>query len=217
MMNILKIVAAVIAAYLLGSINFAVIFSNLFLKKDVRKMGSGNAGATNVMRTAGVLPGVLTFLGDTLKGYAGAYIGKIVFENVYKATESPFLLPIYGAYICGIACMLGHVLPVFFQFKGGKGVATGVGAFFVCSPISAITGLTVFAVFTIITKIVSLSSIIATSVVVILSMILRDTSAMFLPQAILSILLGSIIIYKHKGNIARLIAGTETKIGGRKK
>lgn len=215
-MNILKVAAAVIAAYFLGSVNFAVILSSIFLKKDVRRMGSGNAGATNMLRNASVIPGLLTFLGDAFKGYAAAYLGKLVFQNVYNATESPWVMPIYGAYLCGIVCMVGHVFPLFFGFKGGKGVATGVGVFGICSPVAAICGLSLFAVCTLITRIVSLSSIIATVVVVILSMILHDTSALFLPQAIFSVVIGIIIISKHKDNIKRLMAGTETKIGGRK-
>ena len=212
----LKAFLVVVAAYLIGSINFAVIFSSLFLKKDVRKLGSGNAGTTNVMRSAGFLPGALTFIFDALKGFAAVYIGKVVFDNIHTATESAWSMPIYGAYICGVACILGHVFPIFFQFKGGKGVATSVGIFSVCSPIAIISGLTVFAVSTLISKTVSLSSLLATVVVVVLSMIFRDTDALFWPQALMSIAMGCIVFLKHKDNIKRLMSGTENKIGGKK-
>ena len=104
-------VAAVIAAYLLGSINFAVIFANAFLKKDVRKLGSGNAGTTNVMRTAGLLPGILTFVCDALKGFVACYIGKTVFFYVMN-NSGTYAHPLYGAYLCGVICMLGHVFPI---------------------------------------------------------------------------------------------------------
>ena len=213
---LLKAFLAVVAAYLIGSINFAVIFSSLFLKKDVRKMGSGNAGTTNVMRSAGFLPGALTFIFDALKGFVAVYIGKIVFESIHTATASAWSMPIYGAYICGVLCMLGHIFPIFFQFKGGKGVATSVGIFSICSPIAIISGLSVFAASTIISKIVSLSSLLATVTVVVLSMIFRDTDALFWPQAIMSIVMGSIVFIKHSSNIKRLMAGTENKIGGKK-
>ena len=108
-------VAVVIAAYFIGSVNFAVIFAKAFLKKDVRKLGSGNAGATNVMRTAGFLPGILTFICDALKGFVASYLGKLVFGLVMSSGTN-WLHPIYGAYLCGVACMLGHVFPIYFQF-----------------------------------------------------------------------------------------------------
>ena len=212
----LKAFLAVVAAYLIGSINFAVIFSSLFLKKDVRKMGSGNAGTTNVMRSAGFLPGALTFIFDALKGFVAVYIGKIIFESIHTATASAWSEPAYGAYLCGVACMLGHVFPIFFQFKGGKGVATSVGIYSVCSPIAIISGLAVFAASTIISKIVSFSSLLATVTVVGLSLFFRDTDALFWPQALLSIAMGAIVFLKHSSNIKRLIAGTENKIGGKK-
>lgn len=207
----------IIAAYLIGSINFAVIIAKAFLKKDVRDMGSGNAGTTNVMRNAGFLAGALTFFFDALKGFVAVFMGKLIFDYIYTSTQSEWALPIYGAYICGLACMLGHVFPIFFEFKGGKGVATSVGVFSVCCPVAIISGLSVFAVSTVISKIVSLSSLIATVVVVTLSIIFYDTDASLLPQAVLSIAMGLLVVLKHKDNIKRLISGTESKIGGKKK
>ena len=92
-------IAVVIAAYFIGSVNFAVIFAKAFLKKDVRNLGSGNAGATNVMRTAGFLPGILTFVCDALKGFVASYLGKLVFGLVMSSGAN-WLHPIYGAYLC---------------------------------------------------------------------------------------------------------------------
>jgi glycerol-3-phosphate acyltransferase PlsY len=112
--------------------------------------------------------------------------------------------------------MLGHVFPVFFQFKGGKGVATSVGIFAVCNPLAITLGLIVFAIILIISKLVSLSSLIATVTVVTLSIIFYDIYASQLPQAILILMMGVIIFIKHKDNIKRLITGTENKIGGKK-
>lgn len=211
------ILAVVIFAYLIGSINFAVIFSKAFMKKDVRNIGSGNAGTTNVMRNGGFLPGALTFICDALKGFVASFAGKQVFDYIYSNNEAWWALPIYGAYLCGLVCMLGHVYPLFFRFKGGKGVATSVGIFAVCSPVAIVLGLLVFAIVTISTKYVSLASLIATVVVVVCSMIFRITEAPILPQLIMSVAMGIIVISKHISNIKRLVDGTENKIGGKKK
>ena len=205
--------AAVFIAYFLGSINFAVIFANAFLKKDVRELGSGNAGTTNVMRTAGFLPGALTFVCDALKGFAACFIGKMLFIHAYPDT-----IPwIYVAYMCGVACMLGHVFPIFFGFKGGKGVATSVGIFAVCCPIAIIIGLTVFALMVLLTKIVSLSSLIATVTVISLSIVFYNFDANIALPAVLSISMGAIVFLKHKDNIKRLVKGEEKKITVRRK
>lgn len=208
---ILYAIAAIILAYLIGSINFAVIFSAIFMKKDVRQLGSGNAGTTNVMRNGGFLPGALTFIFDAVKGYAACFIGVKVFEYLFHYTE--WAMPAYGALACGLACMLGHVFPVFFGFKGGKGVATSVGIFYVCNPLAITLGLAVFALVLIISKIVSLSSLIATLVVVVLSIIFYDYNASILPQIILIVSMGTIVFLKHTENIKRLISGTESRIG----
>ena len=212
---VLWAVLVVIAAYLIGSINFAVIFANAFLKKDVRKLGSGNAGTTNVMRTAGFLPGALTFVCDALKGFAASFGGKLVFELIEKNASAEWAVPIYGAYLCGLACMLGHVFPVFFQFKGGKGVATSVGVYAVCSPIAIVIGLCVFAAVVLLSKTVSLGSVLAALTVVILSIVLHGGGPELIP-ALLSIAMGLLVIIKHKDNIKRLISGTESKITERR-
>lgn len=213
---VMTAVITVIAAYLIGSISFAVIFSALFIKKDVRELGSGNAGTTNMMRVAGFLPGALTFICDALKGFAACYIGKLIFEYAYSQTGSLWLHSSVGVYLCGLACMLGHMYPIFFGFKGGKGVATSVGIFTVCCPIAIISGLAVFAVSTIISKIVSLSSLLATVTVVVLSLIFYDKGGVFELQAVLSITMGALVFFKHRANIVRLINGNENKIGRRK-
>ena len=210
-------VITVIAGYLFGSINFAVIFSSVFMKRDIRKMGSGNAGATNVMRNAGFLPGLLTFICDALKGFAACMIGKLIFQYIYNLTGDVWTLPIYGAYICGVACMAGHIFPIFFQFKGGKGVATAVGIFSVCCPLAIVVGLAVFAIVLFISKIVSLSSLIATVTVVSLSIVFYNQSGAIWPQALFSIVMGVMIFVKHRENIKRLISGEEAKLSvGRK-
>lgn len=210
---ILYAVLMVIAAYLLGSISFAIIFTTIFTKTDIRESGSGNAGTTNVMREGGFLPGILTFIFDALKGFVACYLGKLVFAYAFDSIE----WGIYGAFLCGVACMLGHVFPIFFQFRGGKGIATSVGIFAVCCPIAIVCGLTVFALGVLITKLVSLSSLIATVTVVSLTIIFYNHEALFWPQAVLALVMGVIVVLKHTENIKRLINGSENKISVRRK
>lgn len=210
------IIGALIAAYLIGSVNFAVIFSKLFTGKDVRDSGSGNAGATNTLRTVGVIPGLLTFVLDALKGFAACYIGKISFAYLYAQTSIEWLNSTYGAYLCCIAVMLGHIFPVFFGFKGGKAVACSVGTFAVCCPIAIVLGLVGFAVSMIASRIVSLSSLIATVIVVSASVIYQfvadDITYNIIPVIIISLIAGAIVFIKHKDNIIRLAKGEEKKI-----
>lgn len=204
---------AVVAAYLLGSINFAVIFSKIFIKRDVRELGSGNAGMTNVMRAVGVLPGILTFVFDALKGFAGCILGKAVFNWLFTQTGNPLYLAQYGVYICGLACMLGHVFPIFFRFKGGKGVAISVGVFAVCCYPAIIIGLVVFGILLSTVKIMSISSLSATVVVVLGSVVFNliyPVGAVW-PQILCTVAMGFIVFIKHRENIVRLIHGEEKK------
>lgn len=203
----------VICAYLLGSISFAVIFTKLFSHKDVRDFGSGNAGMTNVMRVAGALPGILTFVFDFLKGFVSAIIGGIVFTYLFETSGLSVFAPIYGKVLGAFFCMLGHVFPIFFKFKGGKGVATGVGSFFAVCPVAAACGLGLFAILFIITRIISLSSLAGTAAVVLVFVFFYlDTAFPVLPQIVLSMLIAFIIFAKHKENIIRLIHGEEKKL-----
>ncbi len=202
-------IICVVIAYLIGSINFAVIFSFMFIKRDVRDVGSGNAGATNVLRSAGVIPGILTFLCDALKGFIASYFGKMMFEMLDKLEPEEY--GVIGAYLCGLACMIGHVFPIFFKFKGGKGVATSVGIFAVCSPIAIALGLAAFLIVVLATRYVSLASVIAAVVVVVTSVVSEPVTV----QIILAVIMGVIVIGKHIGNIKRLLSGTENKIGGK--
>ena len=117
---------AALVSYLLGSISFAVLFSKLFAKKDVRDSGSGNAGMTNVLRTIGKLPAVLTLVCDLLKAIAAIFISRWIFSYL------PFNEMVnVGAYVGGIAVVIGHIYPIFFNFRGGKGVLTCAGVFLV--------------------------------------------------------------------------------------
>lgn len=205
------LVLAAVASYLIGSISFAVIFTKLFSNTDVREHGSGNAGTTNVMRVAGKKAGILTFLCDALKGAAAVLLGWLVFKYVYPGNE---VYVVYGKYICGVACMLGHAFPLWFGFKGGKCAATCVGIFGVACPIATGIGLAVYAVVMIITRIVSISTLSATVVVVVFSVWLNGVENYGTNYAIigLSLLAGAIVFIRHKENIKRLLKGEEKKL-----
>lgn len=215
MIEYLLIAAGVfLASYLIGSVNFAVIIGKIFSGKDVRNSGSGNAGATNVLRTLGPVPGILTFLLDAVKGFVACFLGKQVFTYLITLSSSEIFEPLYGAYLCCIGVMLGHIFPVFFGFKGGKAVACSVGTFAVCCPLAIILGLTAFVLCLLISRIVSLSSLVATVVVVGVAIIYAVTNLDInpLPIVIMAAVAGFIVFIKHKDNIVRLANGTEKKI-----
>ena len=206
----------VVLAYMIGSINFAIIFTNAFVHRDVRDYGSGNAGMTNVLRVVGKKAGILTFVCDALKGLVACLIGRLVFAYLLSTTGNEIFNPVYGAYICGVAVMLGHVFPLFFGFKGGKGVAVSVGIFLVCNPIAIISGLATFGILLLTTRIISISSLSATVIVVSFSMIFYFHTAEFWPQAIGAFIMGAIVFLKHTENIGRLIRGEEKKLAVKK-
>ncbi|MEE1198916.1 MAG: glycerol-3-phosphate 1-O-acyltransferase PlsY [Acutalibacteraceae bacterium] len=206
----------VVLAYMIGSINFAIIFTNAFVHRDVRDYGSGNAGMTNVLRVVGKKAGILTFVCDALKGLVACLIGRLVFAYLLSTTGNEIFNPVYGAYICGVAVMLGHVFPLFFGFKGGKGVAVSVGIFLVCNPIAIISGLATFGILLLTTRIISISSLSATVIVVSFSMIFYFHTAEFWPQAIGAFIMGAIVFLKHAENIGRLIRGEEKKLAVKK-
>ena len=206
----------VVLAYMIGSINFAIIFTNAFVHRDVRDYGSGNAGMTNVLRVVGKKAGILTFVCDALKGLVACLIGRLVFAYLLSTTGNEIFNPVHGAYICGVAVMLGHVFPLFFGFKGGKGVAVSVGIFLICNPIAIISGLATFGILLLTTRIISISSLSATVIVVSFSMIFYFHTAEFWPQAIGAFIMGAIVFLKHAENIGRLIRGEEKKLAVKK-
>ena len=205
-------VAAPILAYLIGSISFAVIFTKLFSKTDVREHGSGNAGTTNVLRVAGKTAGILTFLCDALKGAVSALLGLLIYKYVFTDSE---IAVMYGKYICGVSCMLGHAFPIWFGFRGGKCAATSVGIFAVCCPWAIVAGLIGYAINMLVTGIVSLSTLIATVLVVGFSIGINGFDGINNPDFViigLSLLGGIIVFFRHKDNIKRLIKGEEKKL-----
>ena len=208
-MNYFYATLIVIAAYLIGSVNFAVIFTKKYNNVDVRDFGSGNAGTTNVLRVAGKKAGITTFVFDILKGVIAALLGMLSFKYLLLTQE-------YGMFLCGLACMLGHCFPIFFGFRGGKAVATSVGIFAVCCPIAIAVGLLGFTAGVLISKIVSLSSLIATFIVVGVTCGLAyggwySVNANPMVLSIITALCGLLVILRHLENIKRILNGTEKK------
>ena len=212
------ILLTIFGAYLFGSINSSIIISKTLYGDDIRKHGSGNAGMTNMLRTYGLGAAGLTLLGDLLKTALAILLAGIFFGFGYVGGVSIGGSEAGICYVAALFAVLGHIFPIFYGFKGGKGVAVAVGIFSVCCPLAIALGLAVFAIVLIISKIVSLSSLLATVTVVVLSIIFYDKSANILPQIILSASMGTIVFLKHIDNIKRLLSGTEKKIHvGRKK
>lgn len=205
--------AAVVAlvSYLLGSVSFAVIVSRIGAKDDVRNHGSGNAGMTNILRSYGKKMAAFTAIGDFGKGVIAVALGRIIFSLAG-------IQGIDAGYIAGLFVILGHLYPLFFGFKGGKGVLTSLGAAVIVSPIPflVIAGIAIPTVFAV--KIVSLISIIGFAlypvVVVAVDLLLNKP---FLGELIFALVVSGLGIWKHRGNIQRLRAGTEYKFGQKNK
>ncbi|MED7788272.1 glycerol-3-phosphate 1-O-acyltransferase PlsY [Francisella sp. 19X1-34] len=189
-----------IFAYLLGSINSAIIVCYTFRLPSPRSVGSGNPGTTNVLRIGGKVPAVITLVFDILKGLIPVVIAKIL-------TGNDFITACTALY-----AILGHVFPIFFGFKGGKGVATLIGTLFGFSWILGFIFVITWLCVAVITRYSSLSALLAT-VIASLSVIFTSDFQTAAPFLIIAI----IILVKHKGNIQRLISGQESKIGDKAK
>ena len=199
-----------VIAYLLGSISFAVIFGKLFGKKDVRKEGSKNAGSTNVLRTVGKKAAILTLLCDVLKG-VGAVLIALAIASIMNVSENEKLVMVQ---LSGLFVIIGHTLPIFFKFKGGKGVATALGVLLITNWHIGLICLVYALILMLLSQTVSLGSIAAA--VLFPTLVITGTSAdsFITPGSyiIFSIILGLIVIWNHRANIKRLVKGEENKI-----
>jgi glycerol-3-phosphate acyltransferase PlsY len=198
---VLAVVVTCIGGYLLGSFNSAVVLSRL-LGEDVRTKGSGNAGATNMLRNFGKLPAALTFAGDFTKGCIAALIGRYLL--------TPFDVAAIGPYVGGLAAVFGHMKPVFFEFRGGKGSATGLGVLFMIDKVVfillAAAGLTITGI----SGFVSLGSVIcAVGLPLVISLYRIFQHRFSKTELALASVFALTILWNHRGNIRRLLAGTE--------
>ncbi|MGH9604213.1 MAG: glycerol-3-phosphate 1-O-acyltransferase PlsY [Terracidiphilus sp.] len=194
-------------AYLLGSIPTGYLLVRIFRHQDIRSIGSGNIGATNVLRSGGKGLGAATFFIDMLKGCAAVWLGALAAAAFMPSAPSRNVQAV--AALCAV---LGHMFPLWLRFRGGKGVATGFGVFLVAAPWAALAAIGVFFLVLLVSRFVSLASILGAGSFPVFARFLvhGDTPAFFLAVQFIVALL---IILKHHQNIRRLIAGTETQFG----
>lgn len=209
-------VAIALISYLIGSINFSIILSLAISGKDIRESGSGNAGATNMLRTHGKGMGVLTLLLDVLKGILAIVIA-ILFVKFSNDSLKSALDALSVKYIAGLFVIVGHNFPLYFCFKGGKGVATSLGVLMMLDWKIGLIILVIALLIMIATRYVSLGSIIAAALFIVLAL-----SRMFFDndwnifKILCVVLIGAIVILRHHANIKRLLNGTENKLGAKK-
>jgi len=196
----MNFILALIVGYFLGNISASFIVGKLTKNIDIRKFGSGNAGATNTLRVLGLKAGLLVFFVDILKGVAAVLLGRLVAGDA-------------GGMIAGAASVAGHIWPAFLSFKGGKGVATSFGVLVVLFPVVALILFAVSASLVAITRFMSLGSIAAAILLPILLLVIGYDWL----YIIFGLVLAALIIYLHKSNISRLLAGKENKLGSKPK
>ena len=201
---------ATLIAYLVGSLSFAVIVSRAMGLSDPRTYGSGNPGATNVLRSGSKPAAIVTLLLDAAKGWLPVMLVKW-FGPAWDLSEGTQAL-------AGLAAFLGHLYPVFFAFKGGKGVATAVGVLLAFEPLLALATLVTFAIIVFFSRYVSLASMVA-AVFAPAYYLIGDGVAWTASGAktLALIAMGLLLMWRHRENIQRLLAGTESKLGARKK
>ncbi|MDR3159472.1 MAG: glycerol-3-phosphate 1-O-acyltransferase PlsY [Zoogloeaceae bacterium] len=198
-MDILLGFLVCLAAYLLGSVSFAVLGARLFRLADPRTYGSGNPGATNVLRSGNKKAALFTLTGDTLKGVFAVLI--------VRALDFPEL--VVG--LVGLAAFIGHVYPVFLKFQGGKGVATAGGVLLALAPLVGLASLATWLLVVFVSRYSSLAAVIAGISAPLWGLLFLGLHS----GAAIALLLGATLIARHRNNIQRLLAGTESRVGGR--
>lgn len=213
-----KYIIIAVISYFLGSLNFSIILSRTIEKKDIRESGSGNAGATNMLRTYGKLFAVSTMIGDILKVALAILIAFLVLDApldlIFKIAdnkETAVTMIMYKEF-AGFFCVLGHIFPLYFKFKGGKGVAACTGMVILVDWRVALILFVIFVVTILISKMISLGSII----IAILFPILIAVFYQNLVLIMIAVLFAAIVIVAHRQNIKRILNGTENKLTSKK-
>jgi glycerol-3-phosphate acyltransferase PlsY len=207
---LLAILLIAAAAYLLGSIPTGYLLVRLFCHQDIRQAGSGNIGATNVLRAGGKGLGAATFLLDVLKGCSAVWLGALLGRLLAPAAS-----PLNFEALAALIAVLGNIFPVWLRFRGGKGVSTGFGVFLAASPLAALAAISVFFLVLLLSRYVSLASVLGAASFPFFAwfMVGGVRPPFFIAvQAAVALL----IIAKHHQNIRRLFAGTESRIGAGK-
>jgi glycerol-3-phosphate acyltransferase PlsY len=202
-MDFISVVVAFLVAYLFGSIPFGLIVGKKCCKIDVRQHGSGNIGATNCFRVLGKKWGGIVFFLDSTKGIIGIVVAKILSQEV--ASE---ILPLFF----GITAILGHTLPIWLKFKGGKGVATSLGVFVYLLPLPTLATFLIWILVFLCFRIISLASVVAALVFPLLILLTQRSEELFGAFFLTSLGLSCFILFTHRQNLARLIRGEEKKI-----
>lgn len=202
-------ITVAIVAYVIGSINFAIIFSKKFAGFDVREKGSKNAGTTNVLRTVGVKAAALTLICDILKGVV-AVLAAILAKSMWTNFDVETL-----KYIAGLMVIIGHTFPIFYDFKGGKGVATAIGVLLMLNWKIGLICLAFGLVIIALSKMVSLGSMCAAILFPILSIFMQKNITPV--QIVLCFAIGLLVVYNHRTNIKRIKNGKENKLSFKKK
>ena len=206
------IIVAIIA-YLIGSVNFSILISKKMAGFDVREKGSGNAGTTNMLRSVGKKAAAITLICDILKGVVSIVI-PIIVGNIVKNLDREFLLQ-----IAGIAVVIGHTFPIFFGFKGGKGVATSLGVLLMSNWQIGLICLVFALVLMVLTRMVSLGSCGAAVLFPVLTLFINQHYTVLTEGKsgrvyfVYSVILAIIVLYNHRSNIKRILNGTENKLG----
>ena len=205
------IIVAVIA-YLLGSISFSVIISKKMAGFDVREKGSGNAGTTNVLRSVGKKAAILTLICDVLKGVLAVLVAYIAGNIVKEGVDRALLIQ-----IAGLLVVVGHTFPIFFGFKGGKGIATALGVLLITNWNIGLICLVFALVLMALTKMVSLGSISAAILFPVLILLMPHTAYLVDGNYVIySILMAVLVVFNHRANVKRLLSGTENKLDFKK-
>lgn len=208
---LIYIIVAVIA-YLLGSISFSVIISKKMAGFDVREKGSGNAGTTNVLRSVGKKAAVITLIFDVLKGVVAVLVAYIAGNIVKDGIDKALLIQ-----IAGLLVIVGHTFPIFFGFKGGKGIATALGVLLITNWNIGLICLVFALVLMALTKMVSLGSISAAILFPVLILFMPHTAYLVDGNYIIySILIAVLVVFNHRANVKRLLSGTENKLDFKK-
>ena len=200
--SVLPLLAA-LAGYLIGSLSFAVIVSRAMGLSDPRSYGSGNPGATNVLRSGNKAAAVLTLALDALKGYAPT-LAVFIWGPRWGLGEGT-------AALVGLAAFVGHLWPVFFRFEGGKGVATAAGVIFALNPLLGAATLATWMIVAFFSRYASLASIVAAAFAPVYQLLIWEAG----PAALVLIVMGLLLVWRHQANLKKLLAGTESKLGQR--
>ena len=222
----LRIIIAVVAAYLMSSVNTSIIVTKIVMHKDIRTMGSGNAGFTNVLRCVGKVPAIITFVGDFLKGVISVAIAYFLMWG------EPVLYQNYLMCTAGLFAVVGHTMPIYYKFKGGKGVVTTASVMLMTDWRVLVVALLIFVIVFTATKIISACALVNASMYPITAFVLRildhngvlgvvtplqnPSMSFVLYSTVVAFLTGILVIVRHKDNIKRLLKGEEKKITAKK-